>query len=642
MKLRALLVFLLLATITTAQDKRSKADDLFFSYSYKAAIKQYQVEMRRNKLNKQQYLNLADAYFKTGDYKRSGELYMDIFKKDTTMSNSYFNKMLQSMSKTEGRERISTFLETRKKSFPEEILENYDFNRELLKAQPESGIEVLNIQTNSPQADFSPTFYDDRILFTSARNENIKEKYAPSGESYMDIMIGRIEKDGDVLVSHSFDKIPETIFHEATPYYAKELKSIFYILSNANGDALSFDENGKNALSIGMVDQNGAFRFLLRDLSKSFYYPFFESTTGKLYFAANFPEGYGGTDIYFVYTNNGQIMSSPINLGPRINTAGNEIAPYIYDNSLYFSSDIFYGMGGMDVYKSNIRGNEEFSIPVNLGSGINSASDDFGLIIREKASQGLMGYFASNRAGGKGNDDIYSFTSSASLGLKTFAIKGKVFNLATNQGVEKAQVRLLDKDGSLIKEIYANADGNYAVEVPFQKIIRVEASNDRHSTYAVTFRDKELDSLQQDVFDIGIIALEDMVEEKENQTVLKLKKFYFGKGRSTITPEIAMELNKVVDAVTKFPKLQLRIATYTDSRGSNSYNLRLSQDRSDAIKKYLLEKGVSNENILFSVGFGEEKITNNCTNGVFCLDMLHQQNERTLIVVLNYNTMLKE
>lgn len=638
MKLRALIVFLLLATITTAQNKNSKGDDLFFSYSYKEAIKQYQIEMRKNKLSKQQYLNLADAYFKTGDFKRSGDLYMDIFKKDTTMSNSYFNKMLQSMSKTEGRERIGTFLETRKKSFPAEILENYDFNRELLMAQSGSDIDVLNIQNNSPQADFSPTFYDDRILFTSARNENIKEKYAPSGESYMDIMIARIENDGDVLVSHSFDKIPETIFHEATPYYSKELKSIFYILSNANGDELSFDDKGKNALSIGMVDQNGSFRFLLRDLSKSFYYPFFEFSTGKLYFAAEFPEGFGGTDIYYVYTNNGQIMSSPINLGPRINTPGNEIAPYIFDNSLYFSSDIFYGLGGMDVYKSNIKGNEEFSIPVNLGSGINSAADDFGLIIRESADDGLMGYFASNRSGGKGNDDIYNFSSKEPLGLKTFAIKGKVVNLVTNQGVQKAHIRLLDKEGALMKDLYANVDGEYYVEVPFQNNITVEVSKDQHSTYTGSFGQAELDSIQQNVFDIGVIALEDIVEEKENQTVLKIKKFYFSRGRSTITPDIAVELDKIVDAVTKFPKLQLRIETHTDSRGSNSANLRLSQDRSNAIKNYLIERGVSKENIPFAVGFGEEKITNNCTNGVFCLDMLHQQNERSLFVVLNYNT----
>ena len=128
-----------------------------------------------------------------------------------------------------------------------------------------------------------------------------------------------------------------------------------------------------------------------------------------------------------------------------------------------------------------------------------------------------------------------------------------------------------------------------------------------------------------------------MVEEQEDQTVIKLKKFYFGKGQSTITPEIAQELDKVVDVMGRFPQLQLRVESHTDSRGGSSSNFTLSQKRSDAIKKYLLQKGVPAGSILYSIGYGEEKLMNGCKNGVFCLDMLHKKNERSLIVVLNYN-----
>jgi outer membrane protein OmpA-like peptidoglycan-associated protein len=131
--------------------------------------------------------------------------------------------------------------------------------------------------------------------------------------------------------------------------------------------------------------------------------------------------------------------------------------------------------------------------------------------------------------------------------------------------------------------------------------------------------------------------LEDLVTEKEGQTVLKLNKFFFDRGKGAITPEIAGELDKVVAAVKDFPKLQLRIESHTDSRGGNSANLKLSQQRADAIRVYLLDKGVSPSNILYTVGYGEEKILNNCTDGVFCLEMLHQQNDRSLIVVLNYD-----
>src|SRR5680860_1444643 len=120
------------------------------------------------------------------------------------------------------------------------------------------------------------------------------------------------------------------------------------------------------------------------------YYPFYNADSGRLYFSANFKDSYGGADIYYVDINNGQVMSQPINLGPRINSPGNEIAPYVFDNSLYFSSDVFYGMGGMDIYRSNILPDKGFSIPVNLGKGINTKYDEFGFIIKKNQEDGLM------------------------------------------------------------------------------------------------------------------------------------------------------------------------------------------------------------------------------------------------------------
>ncbi|MEN8790044.1 MAG: OmpA family protein, partial [Flavobacteriaceae bacterium] len=97
------------------------------------------------------------------------------------------------------------------------------------------------------------------------------------------------------------------------------------------------------------------------------------------------------------------------------------------------------------------------------------------------------------------------------------------------------------------------------------------------------------------------------------------------------------ELDKVVAIVSQFPQLQLRIESHTDSRGGSSTNFRVSQARADAIQKYLQDNGVPSSNILYAVGYGEDKIINQCKNGVYCLDFLHRQNERQLIVILNYN-----
>ena len=377
--------------------------------------------------------------------------------------------------------------------------------------------------------------------------------------------------------------------------------------------------------------------YLLRDPGTSFYYPFYDEKNERLYFAANFDDGYGGTDLYYVHTNNGLIMSAPVNLGPRINTPGNEISPFIFENSLYYSSDIFYGLGGMDIYKSEIEQDGTYSIPVNLGKGINSEDDDFSLIIRNNDSGGLLGYYASNRPGGKGGDDIYGFEVAEKPGLKTLVFRGKALDANSGQGIAKVAVALNTMDGSLIKEVYTDEDGSYRIEIPLRDSLRLKATKSRYSRYSEVYGPVQLDSLKGGTKDIDLTLLDDLVRETEDQTVIKMDKFYFNKNKADITPEIATELDKVVRAVALFPDLQLRIESHTDSRGGSATNFRLSQNRADAIRDYLLGQGVPSSNILYSIGFGEDKIINNCTNGVYCLDILHKQNERQLIVVLNYD-----
>ncbi|MBT8182526.1 MAG: OmpA family protein, partial [Eudoraea sp.] len=358
----------------------------------------------------------------------------------------------------------------------------------------------------------------------------------------------------------------------------------------------------------------------------------------RLYFAANFPDGYGGTDLYYVDTNEGKIMSTPINLGSRINTPGNEVSPFIFENSLYFASDIFYGLGGMDIYKSEMQNDESFSIPVNLGMGLNSEDDDFGFIIKNNKTEGLIGYFSSNRKEGKGKDDIYGFTVDEKPGLKTLVLRGQVNNSSSKEGVSKAAVRVYDTDLNLIKEVYTNEEGTYRMEIPWRETLMLEASKERYSETIRSFDETAIQNLEDNnIVDLELLFLDDLVEEKEDQTVIKMKKFFFQKGRYAITPEVAAELDKAVVAVKNFPQLQLRIESHTDSRGGSATNFRLSQRRADAIKNYLEQQGVSPSNILYSIGYGEDKIINNCKSGVFCLEQLHNQNERQLIVVLNYD-----
>lgn len=630
------LLCIMLPSLVFSQGKSSKADNFFYGYQYEKAILEYNKEKQNAPLSNVQLLNLADSYFKTGNYKNASELYQEVNKNDTIMTVNQFNQLLQSLSKSSSRDRVQTFLRTKSTMLSSELLDNAEFNFQILENAnaPTAEVKIENLPINTPYTDFSPAFYKNKILFSSSRPLKSKAVYEPSGESYLDIYEVAISDAGKTGIVDVFGKIPDSKYHKSTPHYSEKNDKVFYILSNAQDGEMVFDDKGKNSLALGMVYDSGQFRFLLKDLSTSFYYPFFDDETGRLYFSANFDDSYGGTDIYYVSTNNGQVMSSPVNLGPRINSPGNEIAPFLFKGSLYFSSDVFYGLGGMDVYKSKIQSRDTYGIPVNLGNGINSKEDDFGFIIKED-NEGFTGYLASNRTGGKGGDDIYGFRLGSLPGIKTFALRGNVVDFSSNQGVAKAQIRLLNQEGSLLKELYSSEDGSFVVEIPWQNRITIQSGKGEFSNFTRELEGDELENVQKEPYVIKLLKLEDLVEETEGKKVIKLKKFYFAKNSSSLNPEIITELDKVIQAVSNFPDLKLKIATHTDSRGSNASNLKLSQQRSETIKNYLLDKGLPVANIIESVGYGEENIKNNCTNGVYCLDFLHKQNERTLIEIVS-------
>lgn len=630
------LIFLLLSALSFGQNA-SKGDFYYYeNAAYKEAIREYNKELSKKKLTHQQYLNLADSYLKTGNFEKASQIYVESYERDSTQIKSYVNKLLLATSQMKDTTAFHSYLTKFSPFFTKELLENSDFNREILNNNQNNTLDfyIYNCNINSAQADFSPSFYKDEVLFTTAREKDKSKIYKRSGEAYLDIFSGKIQPDGDVTVAKSFTKIPSSKYHKATPFYAEDLDFVIYMLSNADGNELLFDKQMNNTLAIGSVNQKGDFQYLLRDLSTSFYYPFYEASSSKLYFAANFEGGYGGTDLYYVFTNKGQIMSAPINLGPRINTPGNEVAPFIFEGSLYFSSDIFYGLGDMDIYVSKYQADDTFSIPVNLGSGINSSSHDFGFIIRRN-SEGLLGYFSSNREGGKGNDDIYGFKVSEKPGLKTLVIKGFVQKPNTSVGIKNVHLVLLDTEGNLLKTTLTNDLGAYQFEVPFRDTYALRATKVGYGSFSETYSNKSQE--EQQVVSIALPYIEDVVEQKENQTVLKLNTLVFKSGSSGITPAIESELDKVVAIVQSFPNMQLGIESHTDSRGSTSNNQKLSQARAQAIKDYLVSKGVPSKLITQVIGYGESKLTNQCKDGVFCLEFLHEKNLRSYISVLNYS-----
>ena len=245
-----------------SQEINSQGDKYFYGYAYDDAIKAYQKQMQEGKLmTNHQRLNLADSYFKTGEYNKASKIYLDVNKNDTILSDHRFNTMLQSLVKISERERIKTFLKSRAGQLPSELTQNAEFNYTLLDSNDSgsAGFFIFNLSGNSAQADLSPAFYKDNLLFSSSRKTRSKKIYGPSGESYLDIYRAGIQSNGSLSQPTPFEGIPDSPYHKSTPYYAESTGRVYYILSNTEGKNLAFDENGKNALAIGTADSNGSF-----------------------------------------------------------------------------------------------------------------------------------------------------------------------------------------------------------------------------------------------------------------------------------------------------------------------------------------------------------------------------------------------
>lgn len=633
------LVGLLIGSWSFGQ-KMSKADQHFFEYNYNAAIEAYELEAVENELTVQQRLNLAESFYKTQNLEKAATLYLELYKSNSAISGRDFNLMLQALSRTSNPALTDGSIDLRAGSLSEELIDNAAFNFELLQGNlsPMQDFEVRPIGSNSPFDDFAPSFFDlDRLLFTSNRSGTDKEVYLASGNSYSDLMVGRVSTNGDVIQVNNLPWLPELRYHEATPYYSSALGSLFYVRSNTNNRGeMVFDENGKNTLAICLADSDGGFMELLSSPGTSFYYPFYDEKTERLYFAADFPQGYGGTDLYYVMTSKGKIMSSPINLGPKINTPGNEISPFIFEEDFYFASDVFYGLGGMDIYKSQIGSGQLFSTPTNLGPGFNSASDDFGFILRINQYGDYEGYFASNRSEGQGGDDIYYFSIDETPGLRTLMAQGTTLDSDTEFALPDAYVQFVNKDNEVLRETRSKQDGSFRIEIPYKENVRLVISKEHFSR--VVFREGEGDMILTSGQPIRVFLdpVETVVQQLRGQNVLNLDKFYFERGSSRLTPEVSMILDKAANVLNDFPHFKIRIEAHTDSQGSSADNAEVSELRALVIRDYLINHGVSEERILDARGFGEGQIINHCVDGVFCLDVLHRQNERYPIIVDNY------
>jgi len=390
---------------------------------------------------------IAEAYRKISDSENAEFWYGQIVRlpEATPDHNLFYGQALQRNGKCDmAQEWYSKFIAAR----PDDIRGQYlvracDYEEELMTKN--SGIyDVKHLDFNSNLDDFSPVYYEDGLVFSSERSvsSSVDRTHSWTGNPFLDLYyVDRKSSGGEsegVCGEYAYGRPSKwssanTKFHDAAPSFTADQSMMFYTRNNLEGKSdddiiklkvFSVNNNGNGSFSnpVGLPFNSDEY---------SVAHPTLTPDGSKLYFSSDMPGGYGGMDLYYA-DKQGSSWGPPNNMGPEINTEANEIFPYYHQTGrLYFSSDGHIGIGGLDIYYMDDKGNGNFGAIDNMGYPINTVSDDFGIIIND---EGTCGYISSDRTGGAGRDDIYSFQKTA------IPVEIYVYDENTKEPIEGATV----------------------------------------------------------------------------------------------------------------------------------------------------------------------------------------------------------
>lgn len=501
----------------------------------------------------------------------------------------------------------------------------------------EQTFEIKNLDINSKYSDFSPMFHnEDEVVFASAADSAFfsTRRYKWNNQPYLDLYVAKINKESDeVKNAIKFSKQINTKYHEASVSFSPD-NTTMYFTRNNYGKKLKRDKNGINHLKIYMSKKVGDDWSEAKEVSfnsdnYSTGHPALSPDGKQMYFVSDMPGSIGETDIFVVDVLGDGQFSEPRNLGPEINTEQKEMFPFINNKKLYFSSNGHVGLGGLDIYEVAFDDEDGFLEVRNLGKPINSKVDDFSYIIDETTQKG---FFASNRRGGKGDDDIYSFKRLIVEEVEENAIAGVVTELISGDTMPEALVVLLDENNRKLKEVVTGDDGSFIFE-------------DLDSTTKYTIKtvkgsyfDDEMmvETKKNEVVtaDVSMKRLKELIAIEDGIKKLKIDMIYFDFDKFYIRNDASQELDKLVEVMTEYEGMVIKIESHTDSRGNNAYNKYLSDKRAKSTRDYLIKQGISPDRIESAIGYGEERLLNECDGSVRCTGTKHQLNRRSEFIIV--------
>ncbi len=622
------------------KSKTASADKKYESYAYIDAIANYESIAEKGYQNESMFQKLGNAYYFNADFSKAAKWYAALFVMNKEQEPEYCYRYAQTLKSIGEYGKADTILlQYNQKASNDQrakLFKNHANYLEEIKENSDRFI-ITDAGINSEFSDYGTSFYDNKLVFTSARdNDGIYKKPSKwTNQSYTNLYSSEVNANGDMITPTRFIKSINSKFHESTAVFTKDGKTMYFTRNNFL--------NGKKGISKDQIILLKLYKATLVEgqwsnivelpFNNDQYnvaHPALSASEQTLYFASDMPGTLGQSDLYKVAINPDGTYSKPENLGTTINTEGKETFPFVSDeNELYFASDGRPGLGGLDVFVTKIESKNGFKEIQNIGAPVNSTQDDFAFLMDSKTRQG---FFSSNRAGGKGYDDIYKFTETRKLICEQL-LTGTIFTADNKTPIANAKVTQFDEKGHLLQTVFTNENGQYRFEVTCGKAYSIRAETKLYETKEakITIGKISGESKLDIVLEKTIIPI---TVGTDLAKVLNIPIIYFDVNKYNIRPDAAFELEKIIAVLRQYPTMKIEVRSHTDSRGSDQKNLVLSDNRAKSTAAWIVKEGIEITRVK-GKGFGEKKLINKCANNIKCTLTEHQVNRRSEFIVVS-------
>ena len=476
MKLKALLYITLFGITTSSvysqKAKVAAADKKYDRYAYIDAIKTYERVAAKGYKSVDMFEKLGNAYYFNADLEKATKWYGELFAMNQEVDPEYYYRYSQCLKAAGQYDKADAMLaKFNEKSGNDERAKLYESQKKYLDViKANSGrYKIEDAGINSKFSDYGSAFTGNQLVFASARDTGGigQRKFKWTNQSFTNLYSSEVKSDGTLGVPQKFDKKLNSKFHESTPVFTKDGKTMYFTRNNYNDGKKGKDDKRVVLLKIyKATKQNGQWdnvtELPFNSDQYSVAHPALSPDDKTLYFASDMPGTIGQSDLFRVAINKDGSYGTPENLGKAINTQGRETFPFISDdNELYYATDGHPGLGGLDIFVAQIAKDGSIGESKNIGAPINGKTDDFAFLIDTKSR---TGFFTSNREGGKGFDDIYKFTEIKKLKCEQ-ELAGTVTDLETSELLPNTQVILLDSKFQEVKQVISDDKAHYAFEV---------------------------------------------------------------------------------------------------------------------------------------------------------------------------------